>query len=643
MEHIRTRPLPFLQILFPALAMLLVMAPLAAARPTAMKIFPKETLGFFRITHARETFDKIKESSMGRMLNDPQIKPLVDSLYASAESAYDEVTQKEKIDLSLNEIWQIPQGEIAAGLIGRPQGKPTFAILMDLGDESTAAHKLLDLILNQMEKEGCARSVETMAELEVTVVRVNEDEIEAVVFIERENTLLVVADILLAKQMLALWDAAESGEPVTAAETSMTTSTANESSAETEETPEESAEKSAGETAEEIVEPYWMESLAENKKFVSTMEPCRDKKDDPPQIIFYADPIEIFRNFARGETGMAIALAMLPSLGLDGIQAIGGSNTYSTEKYDGITHMHLLLDNPRTGILAMLNLRNGDTTPEPWVPDSVETYMTGHWDVPMTYEKLIALYDQFQFKGAFEQNVERHINEETKLDFRQDIIGQLAGRFTVLLGFPKPARLRPRSMLLAVEVQDKDAALATIEKLIALEPEEFEERTFGGVKYWLPADLIQRFKDQGLPEEEAPMMPCWGIIENYAMVANSVQLLESTIAARDGTEGRLADALDYKLIASRIRRQSNDPGIVLFNRPEETLRYVYDLATSEKNREQLRNLAENNEALAILNRALEENPLPPFEVIAKYLAPSGGLVTDTETGFHFLSFTLRRE
>jgi hypothetical protein len=43
-----------------------------------------------------------------------------------------------------------------------------------------------------------------------------------------------------------------------------------------------------------------------------------------------------------------------------------------------------------------------------------------------------------------------------------------------------------------------------------------------------------------------------------------------------------------------------------------------------------------------LRDALDKHPLPPFEVIKKYLAPTGGVMINEPTGFHYTGFGLRR-
>ena len=82
---------------------------------------------------------------------------------------------------------------------------------------------------------------------------------------------------------------------------------------------------------------------------------------------------------------------------------------------------------------------------------------------------------------------------------------------------------------------------------------------------------------------------------------------------------------------------------ITFNRPEEGMRFLYDLATGDEARGALSSRAGDNNFLQSVDSALKENPLPPFAVLSKYLAPGGGLVTNDETGFHYLGFTLKRK
>jgi hypothetical protein len=402
---------------------------------------------------------------------------------------------------------------------------------------------------------------------------------------------------------------------------------------------EESDEGDSSSTA-----PYWITPLSQNDRFIAVMRTCRTPGDPPPQIIWYVDPIEVFRQINRDNFGAQVALGILPSLGLNRLHAVGGSMTYATDRYDGITHVHVLLDNPREGVLTLVNLTSGDSTPERFVPSEwIDTYMTAHWNLPTTYDKLAILYDKIrQREGGFEAAVQENINEELGIDLRRDVIDQTDGRISAVFGFHQPASFNRRSILVALHVKDVEAARQTLQKVLdraKQEGEEFEEVSFGGVDYsvFTPPPFRE------MPLDDRPFEACFAFMEGCLVFANDRQILERAVAARDGTTERLADSLDFKLVHSRVGRLSEQPGMVLFNRPEVGLRYIYDLINSDQTRDFLASQRENNEFFSVIDDAISSHPLPAFEVIAKYFAPSGGIAYDSASGLHFYSFSLRRE
>ena len=82
--------------------------------------------------------------------------------------------------------------------------------------------------------------------------------------------------------------------------------------------------------------------------------------------------------------------------------------------------------------------------------------------------------------------------------------------------------------------------------------------------------------------------------------------------------------------------------MISFSRPEEGMKYGYDLLHSKDVREQINRMSEDNPFFTALDKSLSENRFPPFEVIAQYMAPTGSVVTNEESGFHYVGFGLRR-
>ena len=111
------------------------------------------------------------------------------------------------------------------------------------------------------------------------------------------------------------------------------------------------------------------------------------------------------------------------------------------------------------------------------------------------------------------------------------------------------------------------------------------------------------------------------------------------------SSGSLATELDFKLIGSKIRRQKggNKPTMISFQRPELQLQSIYEIARGDALKNQLSNIAETDPFVERLNKIVQDNPLPPFSVVSQFMAPAGALVTDDETGLHYMAFSIRRK
>ena len=129
------------------------------------------------------------------------------------------------------------------------------------------------------------------------------------------------------------------------------------------------------------------------------------------------------------------------------------------------------------------------------------------------------------------------------------------------------------------------------------------------------------------------------------LLSDSELIVFKAIDTYQGGEDRLADAEDFRLVLDTVKAQTGEfkPSAITFSRPEKGLEFVYNLALGEDAQSALQQGAENNDFLRTLNSAFLDHPLPPFEEISKYMAPSGGVLFNRPTGLHFLNFSLNPE
>jgi hypothetical protein len=595
--------------------------PAWAERPSAMKLFPEESVVFVRISNAHELGERIQQTSIGRMLHDPQLRPFVESLYGKAGELYAHDAQG-KLGISWEDLKKLPAGEVAFAVVARPEKRPALLLMVDQGDEPSVADKLADKALDFAQQKGGEVTTETIGDVKVTVVRDKDRANRMFGVCHRENTILVATDSNVIRGVLWHWDHA--GEPATSEPASAGVAASTDAKPNN-----DGAEYIPGRT------------LAQNERFATIIKNCRRPQDPPPQVVFFIDPIELARNLGRGNGGLQFALGLFPSLGIDGLMALGGAITYATDEYDNLSQFHVLLENPRSGVMLLPAFQAGDTTPQPFVPLAVESYMAWNWSFRTMYDRLVALVDQYRYQGSVDKFVKERISDKIGVDVPTQIIDNLKGRFTWTIGYERPSHFRGQQHVFAAELANEKAATDSLNTVMSKFPDLFEERKFGNVTYY--AIKVPLPKD--VKEEDRPINPFVAIMDGYFFIGTSCQRFEQCVAARDGTAERLVDSNDYARTSAVIGRETIGTTPVLFSmgRFEESLRQWYDLLTSEKTRALIDEKKEGNAFLKALSETMDENKLPPFDVLMQYAAPGGGILYDTDSGYHAISFTLRNE
>jgi hypothetical protein len=596
-----------------------------AERPSTMKLFPEESVLYVRMANAKEFGERLNETATGRMLRDPQLKPFVEQLYGDLETLYAEEAE-EKVGVSWEDLKNLPKGEVAFALVARPSGRPAMLLLIDQGDEPSVAERLLDRAFEFARERGAEFTTEEISGVEVTVIRDADNQDRTLGVFQRENTIVAATDPDVLRGVLWHWDDGAPGEVASRA-------TAGE---------ESQSDSDSESDADDETEFVPGRTLAENDRFAAIIKNCRRPQDPPPHLIFFVDPIELVRALGRDQGGVQFVMGLLPALGADGLQGVGGAITYATDEYDDLTQFHVLLGNPRAGVLQIPAFQNGETSPQPFVPLEMETYMTTNYNMRASYDRIVALVDKYRYEGSMEKFVKERVSDKIGVDLPTEVIDNLAGRYTWMIGYQRPVIFTSRQHVIAAELKDEEAMKQSLKKLMDKHPDMFEERTFANVTYHA---FFPRREMREAPPEERPVEPCIAVMDGYLFVGSSCTLFELCVQARDGAIERLADSEDYSRATGVLGRETSGqaPAIFSLSRAEETYRFWYDMLTSEQTRQQLDSLKETNKFLATVAGALEQHQLPPFDVLAPYVAPGGAILYDTDDGYHGIGFTLRNE
>ena len=601
--------------------------PVASARPTAPQMFPYNTVVYLRVADFPEMKTDFARTALGAIRNDETVAPLVNRLYSELLSGFPQI--EEELGVTLDDLLKLPTGEVAISLAVTDTARPMFAFIADVGDNTDTADKLIERAQFEHISNAGDLVEETIGETEVKIFRNPGDDDDLYIFI-KEETVVMCSSELMAAHLISAWDG----------------------------------------TAEETAR-----NLSDNRKFTDIMRNSVGADNYQPQISFFADPLTLINATTRDNFQAQAVMALLPTLGVDGFKAVGGSIILAPPGFDSVSHFHLALGTPRRGVLNLLTFGSGDMTPEPWIPADVADYSTIFWDLARTYDEVETLVDQILGAGYFENLVEDNVNTPTGWNLREDVIGQIDGRLTMIGKVIEPVRLNSLSRLISLKLKDPDAFAKFIEGNIEKFEAPFEKKERRGITYYListpnrggqpgvPEVSFQQpdgVQNQPTPEQSAQALqqrtqnfqqnfrrpqPTFAIVDGYLVVADSFEIVEAVIDTSAGEGEKLADQSDFQLIVAQIKAQTGEiqPSAISFSRPEHSLKMFYDVLLGDSVQDTITNQASDNQFFRVINSAFQDHPLPQFSEISKHLAPTGGVLFDRPSGLHYMSFSLKPE
>lgn len=594
------RFLPSLSIL---LALPVALFGQSAERPSSDQLLPETTVVYVQLHNFRELAAKLADSNGGKMMADERIAPLADDVWQSILDEYAKV--EDTIGLSLEEIQSLPAGEICFAVVAPKRKNPVFLLIIDLDEENEAVDRALQRGREFAGEQGVEFETEEAAGVEFETFNV---EGQKVSYFQRGGTLVIGTDQEVLTDVVTRWD---------------------------------------GGTVDKI------RPLKENRKFITIMNRCRGSKDLPADLRFFVDPISLAKSATRGNVMAQGALNFLPILGLDGLLAVGGAAIFDEMDFESVSHFHVLLANPRAGIFEMMALKPGSYEPQPWVPENSVLYMSTSWDVGKMYAEFEKIYDSFSGQGALQEEIDDEINDELGIDLKADLIDQLGGRATYVQWVGKEdAVFNGQTNALGVSLKDPEKFMEVVNIFLDRIREEqgedeIEEVEYHGITYWQqPADEVDKAREE--IEEEVPVamrvpQPCFGLLEDHLLICDSPDFLKHAIDVARGKEKALQDEEQFRYVSRQMNRLlgTDVPGAVMYSRPEETMRMIFNAIKNDKTGEFLDEMAEENSFVASIRDALEDNPLPDFEEIKHYFPPSGAFITNDDTGYHMLGFQLK--
>ncbi|GAA5504751.1 hypothetical protein [Novipirellula caenicola] len=589
--------------------------------PGAPHLLPADTLLYVRVDNADEFRQSLRDSSIGRMMADPKLKPFAGDIYNTAAELFDRISSE--VGVSLDELLAIPSGQVSAAMIpgSLPENNSGVADPDSRQDESDEA------IRRRIELKR--RSQNALAGLFIVESGKQTDDMMAIV--DRiEQRLLGAGYVRRDRRMddvkLVVLTPPRPGRPQVEYFQHQQTVVFG----------------IGYRTAESALE-HWLDksdtpTMADNARFANVMARCVGAEDSRPQLTFFADPYHVAERLVKRGGAAALVWPLLEELGISKIQGIGGSTFSGGETFDDINHLHVLIDAPRDGFFGVLRPQTVDIVPPNWVPSDVTAYTTLQWDFEKTYENLNKILAVFQGDDPLPRLVEQPFLEATGIDLQQDVLSNLSGRYVSVTWLEQPVKLNSQITARGFELKDPEAAKAVIAKFREKRPEAISVETVAGSVIY--ASTRSR---RNMPASLRQPEPSMAILGNWLIVGDSRNFLTRMIQAHSGSRGRLIEVSEFDLVASELggKLDGEKPFLVSFVRGSDYFRQLYELAKSNDSRQFLRRVGERNVVMKNFSDLLSRNELPPYEEFEKYFAPGGVFAYDEPTGIHIGSFNLK--
>lgn len=577
-------------------------------RPSGLELLPANTVAVLTCADTNVLRDKFAESSFFQMTNDQQLRPLISALYGNL---VDTVAQaQERLGLRFDELLELTAGELTLAAVAPPQERPELILIADADPLSPLVPRLLEGLEAWVEDSGGTVTREQLEDMELTVCRPIPGPWEELVYFEQDETLIFATRGDLLRQLLLRW----AGHP---------------------------DEDDPG-------------VLSDEQPFVVAMNNTAVQGDLGSQVRWWVDPIDLIFSLARGRLDAQLMLSVLPVLRVDDLEGIGGTISFEHPMCDHLSEIHVFVAPPHEGVWEVMATRSRKCDPETWVPADAASYLTFNLDTPQAMRALTTITDTLNGEGSLREQMRNgDLARRLGIDLRTDFWDHLTGRATYVTWFEQQPSLGAQRSLLGLHLRDVDAFQPALQQMVTKLGDRVQKESFAGVEMML-IQPRQRDGNENQPDREnrANSMlrpprpqPAFAIVGDSLVVSDQPAMLKQAILVHSGQTPSLRDDPDFKLVADQLAEEAGDPNAVSisFRRPEPAFRNMYQVLQSKEVQELLARRAQGSSFWQNVQKSLQQHPLPPFAVLQKYLAPSGGVWTEVDTGWHYIGLAIRHE
>lgn len=570
-------------------AAMLMALPSTHAQDTVLsdRILPGETYLYFSMPSVQRFREAFGKSPAGQMFADPAFDDFKNELNNAFSAQLDEgfAQVQDAIGISVQELLDIPTGEVTLAVCGAGvrANKMGAVIFLDYGDHESDVRSLMDQAAAALSNVPDLESADTEYDgTNITLYNVTSE-------ISRQTPLAKEFGWFMKDSRLVI---------------------------------------SNSRSVMELILDNWSgeadDTLRQNEVYSYILERCQTSEGSS-LLTTYFDPIGLFKKVIQtgsaGEAGMAagLALGMLPTLGLDQFRAMGSVAQMDVDGFDAVSRSFIYCDQPPRGAMQIFQFESVDTMPPTWVKDGASLYMSAKWRIEDAYAAIESLVDMFQGAGAFSSMIEQAAERGPQIHIKQDVVDLMDGTMQMVSApGPSATGYGGDEILMAFGVRDESQAADLLVKLTSLPGFPGESREFQGA-------TLYEIQNPGDGQTVG-----FTVANGKLLIGIGGFLLEQALRNDDDVRP-LAESEDFQRVARHIPA---DALAVTYSHPANQYRSLYEMLRSG-------DVVDNFPGLDDILSQIDFGLLPSFDVIEKYLAPTGGYWVGDENGVLMETFSLK--
>ncbi len=599
------------------------------------------TRGFASIADIQLLQENWKQTQLGQLVQDESMRPFVEDMKVQLERKISGV--RDKLGLEFADLQGVASGEIGIGLIEKEKGRAVTALTVD----ATGNLAQLDMLLEKVDQELLQREAkkETVDAkgTELTIytfpTKGPRKQSRTAIYFVNDDMLCACDNRYEADQMLSRFGGGAAG-------------------------------------------------LDSVKAYQVTQARCEKESGGlAPELHWYLDPfgysraVRSFRD-PKAKTHGKDYLKILNSQGFDAIRAVGGYVNLAVGGTYEMVHRTAVHAPAEPGLaekyqlaMRMMQFPNGDAMQAPnWLPRKLASYRTFNMELDNAFEYFGTLFDAIAgYEDAF-ANVLEGLEEDPfgpRVDVKKDFVAHLGKRITMVTDYDVPITTKSERFLFAVEITNAQAITKTVEKFMRSDPNatqtEFEGQVVWAIQeaqddmHELDISMSELDLLDEAPATKAaaggeakPPLPTSAVCVtgSHLFIASHIEFMKE-ILSKKVAQDTLGTAGDYREVEAALAKLlPGEAAARCFVRTDEAYRPVYELLRQGKMPQsetllgrllnRLLSPPEDEGEGILREQKIDGRKLPDFEMVRRYLGPSGTIVRSEDDGWFITGATLTK-